>query len=225
MRLPSRRRGYLRFPAILQASLRRRRGYLRFPAILGLTALSAAGVAAQVAQKGSAPALEIEVAQIGRTGPLCMRHEGAALAAGTRIWLVQPDSPQSVATAVPGSGHCGAWPDRSETGLVPLRVVGGALDSTRLSVAIVGARTAPAVRDGVAGADLDGDGVVERFRACTSSEGVHLTIWSGRPPAGRLRWHRYFYLGYDVDPSCTPADSREPAPGAGLGRHASPTGA
>ncbi|HEX9108921.1 MAG TPA: hypothetical protein VF832_16860, partial [Longimicrobiales bacterium] len=58
----------------------------------------------------------------------------------------------------------------------------------------------------------------ERFRACTSMEGVHLTIWSGPPLRGRLRWHRYFYLGYDVEPSCTAADGREPAPGAALGR-------
>jgi hypothetical protein len=43
-------------------------------------------------------------------------------------------------------------------------------------------------------------------RACTSSEGIHLTFWAGQPLAGRLVWHRYFYLGYDVESSCTNAD-------------------
>lgn len=54
--------------------------------------------------------------------------------------------------------------------------------------------------------DIDGDGTVERLRVCTSSEGLHLTIWSGEPLVGPRRWHRYYYLGYDVEPSCEPKD-------------------
>jgi hypothetical protein len=54
--------------------------------------------------------------------------------------------------------------------------------------------------------DIDGDGTVERLRVCTSSEGLHFTIWSGEPLVGPRRWHRYFYLGYDVEPSCVPKD-------------------
>jgi len=45
-----------------------------------------------------------------------------------------------------------------------------------------------------------------RVRSCTSSEGLHLTVWSGVPlRTGRL-WHAYWYLGYDVEPDCRPAD-------------------
>ena len=61
-------------------------------------------------------------------------------------------------------------------------------------------------KDNLISADLDGDGQAEFFRACTSSEGVHFTIWSGRPLEGRLRWHQYYYLGYDVEPDCTDKD-------------------
>ncbi len=43
-------------------------------------------------------------------------------------------------------------------------------------------------------------------RACASSEGLHLTLWDGAPLSGRRVWHRYFYLGYDVEPDCTEAD-------------------
>jgi hypothetical protein len=57
--------------------------------------------------------------------------------------------------------------------------------------------------------DLDGDGTPEYFRQCTSSEGVHLTVWSGKPLEGKRRWHRYFYLGYDVVPSCEESDFSE----------------
>lgn len=55
-------------------------------------------------------------------------------------------------------------------------------------------------------ADLDGDGVEESFRDCTSREGVHLTIWSGEPLKGSRLWHAYFYLTYDTEPSCVDRD-------------------
>ena len=45
-----------------------------------------------------------------------------------------------------------------------------------------------------------------RFRTCASTEGVHATAWSGVPLTSPRRWHQYYYLGYDVEPDCTPAD-------------------
>ncbi|NIR42566.1 MAG: hypothetical protein GWN99_01570 [Gemmatimonadetes bacterium] len=54
--------------------------------------------------------------------------------------------------------------------------------------------------------DVDGDGALEEFRICASSEGLHLTVWSGIGMTGRRLWHRYFYLGYDVEPDCSEAE-------------------
>ena len=54
--------------------------------------------------------------------------------------------------------------------------------------------------------DLDDDGVLEVLRTCTSMEGVHLTIWSGEPLKGSRRWHRYYYVGYDLEQTCIEAD-------------------
>jgi hypothetical protein len=45
-----------------------------------------------------------------------------------------------------------------------------------------------------------------RFRTCASEEGIHATAWAGVPLAASRRWHAYYYLGYDVEPSCTPPD-------------------
>jgi hypothetical protein len=45
-----------------------------------------------------------------------------------------------------------------------------------------------------------------RFRTCASEEGIHATAWSGLPLSSPRRWHAYYYLGYDVEPDCTPAD-------------------
>ena len=44
------------------------------------------------------------------------------------------------------------------------------------------------VRGQAVAADLDGDGVLETFRACTTREGVHLTVWSGEPLKGKRVW-------------------------------------
>jgi hypothetical protein len=45
-----------------------------------------------------------------------------------------------------------------------------------------------------------------RFRTCASEEGVHATAWAGVPLNSRRLWHAYYYVGYDVEPDCTPAD-------------------
>jgi hypothetical protein len=45
-----------------------------------------------------------------------------------------------------------------------------------------------------------------RFRSCASEEGIHATAWSGIPLSSPRRWHDYYYLGYDVEPDCTPGD-------------------
>lgn len=54
--------------------------------------------------------------------------------------------------------------------------------------------------------DLDFDGQPEYFHFCTSSEGIHFTVWKGKPLTGKVRWHQYHYLGYDVTPNCTEAE-------------------
>ena len=48
-----------------------------------------------------------------------------------------------------------------------------------------------------------------RARSCASSEGLHLTLWAGVPLEGARLWHVYYYLGYDVEPTCQPRDYRD----------------
>jgi hypothetical protein len=43
------------------------------------------------------------------------------------------------------------------------------------------------------------------LRRCASTEGLHFSAWT----AGRRVWHEYFYLGYDVDPTCSEAESAD----------------
>jgi hypothetical protein len=58
-------------------------------------------------------------------------------------------------------------------------------------------------------ATLEGIPELVSFRVCTSSEGLHFTLWQGKPLLGTRVWHCYFYLGYDVEPSCKPLDTKE----------------
>ena len=50
-----------------------------------------------------------------------------------------------------------------------------------------------------------------QVRSCTSHEGLHLTVWAGTPLKSDRLWHEYYYLGYDVEPSCTDRDVRDGA--------------
>jgi hypothetical protein len=51
------------------------------------------------------------------------------------------------------------------------------------------------------------EGKADYFSSCTGSEGVNLLVWNGLPHQGTLEWHRYYYLGYDVETTCTEADT------------------
>lgn len=46
------------------------------------------------------------------------------------------------------------------------------------------------------------------FHSCTSVEGVHLTAWDGaKPLEGHRLWHQYYYLGQDLEATCTAAET------------------
>lgn len=62
------------------------------------------------------------------------------------------------------------------------------------------------VQNKLANVDLTSDGNPEFFRLCASNEGLHLTIWSGKPLKGKRIWHYYYYLHYDTEPDCKKKD-------------------
>ena len=90
-----------------------------------------------------------------------------------------------------------------------LRAVSGNID--QFGAAFVIAKTSISFTNlkGRVSADLDKDGTQEHFRVCTSMEGLHMTVWSGMPLKGKRQWHRYFYLGWDVEPNCKDGEGDE----------------
>jgi hypothetical protein len=145
-------------------------------------------------------------------GTAVVAMSGPPLGPGTKLTLVSPEPPQRLASAVVRQ----AISDDSEiTARMPgpyyqiVSAVAGK-DLPRLAVAVVGEPRARrlgrmwSLRLGRQLPDV-------RARICASMEGVHLTLWSGEPLKGRREWHAYYYAGYDMEPTCRPADVRDGA--------------
>jgi len=149
---------------------------------------------------------------VNTPGGACLYMPNRSLDTGQRIRLVKTATPQSVAEAevIRRVDRPCARITLTEPGVAHyrIRVLRDSLETGVPAFAIANFNgTLTPTADGVT-ADLEGDGRPELFRACTSTEGVHLTVWTGAPPQGTRRWHHYFYLGYDVDPTCSDAETR-----------------
>ncbi len=158
---------------------------------------------------------DLGLAAVDRTGLLCVTIKAEGLGPGGRVTLVWVPTggsswkPQVTEAEIrsrrerPCDMPGGTEPD-------DLAYEAGAIDSLMYASAPYFAglfRPSNLVIDEqrVRG-DLDGDGITEEFRACTSHEGLHMSIWTGEPLEGERRWRRYYYLGYDVEPSCEDRD-------------------
>jgi hypothetical protein len=152
----------------------------------------------------------VGVALTDTAGFHCLAIPASDLTPGTEVTLADPGDSAAVVRAaitVPVRGMCpGEVPDPNDH-LYGLRVASppAPQPGSVWFALLLTQGTLHASRAGIHG-DLDHDGTEEHLRVCTSAEGLHLTIWTGAPLVGRRRWHRYFYLGYDVEPSCGAGD-------------------
>ena len=120
------------------------------------------------------------------------------LSRGQRVQFVTSSSPQDSGEAeILGKADDTCKDSSQDTpGVIrySFKVNQGALGLAPAFVIANSARPLRRTGEGVA-ADLDGDRQPGHFRACTSSEGLHLTVWKGRPLEGQRKWHYYYYLG------------------------------
>ncbi|MGH9880991.1 MAG: hypothetical protein ACRD6N_06105 [Pyrinomonadaceae bacterium] len=155
---------------------------------------------------------QVGVVDVSANNDVCLTIPNPNLAEGNRVQIVSPYKPQALAVAIVQKKMSVSCSQNSDTSpndsFYSLRVVSGRLEPGGVGIAVFGAKVDFKVANGVASVDLNGDGRKEYFRACTSQEGLHLTIWSGKSLRGVRRWHRYYYLGYDVEPSCTSRETR-----------------
>lgn len=131
--------------------------------------------------------------------------------AGQTVVFVTASMPQTVGRAQLSAKTPGcATLFQDTTGLTyyGATIVDGTLDEGLPAIALARVAKPLTVADSTVALDIDGDGRVDTVRSCTSSEGVHLTVWDGAPPSGRREWHRYVYLGYDLEPTCTDPETK-----------------
>ena len=77
-----------------------------------------------------------------------------------------------------------------------------------VGIGIIGPVSQIQIQNKYATIDLNNDGKPEYFRRCTGFEGMHFTIWTGKPLIGRRIWHSFYYLDYDTVSTCKKADWR-----------------
>lgn len=142
-------------------------------------------------------------------GEVCLTTRNYDLQEGAEIAVVFLNEPQTVQTAnvqkkLPNScsRNPEVNPDDSFYSLQFSQPVG---ETVYTAIGLINAGKIVITQD-AASVDLNGDKKAEYFRVCTSLEGAHLTVWTGKPLSGKLIWHSYYYLGYDVEANCTKKD-------------------
>lgn len=168
-------------------------------------------VAVIVAMQIAADGAPIGVATSSRDGQLCVATPAPALTPGTTVTLIQPGAQPSVlvATIDRSVSSC----ERLERALIPgpyylAQGTVTAADSGTVWVALRGRVGTRRVGSGTLEVQLSVTYPNAQVRSCTSREGLHLTVWAGAPLKTQRLWHTYYYLGYDVEPSCEDGDGR-----------------
>jgi hypothetical protein len=140
---------------------------------------------------------------------LCYVTKAPSLAAKTAVQVVDPGlQQQRQATVVAAAEGC-LYGSGQSLGLrgYTIQFEGAPPQLPFYGIGVVDAVGQFRRADGSMVADVDGDRHNEFFRFCTSAEGVHFTIWTDAALIGSRRWHQYQPLGYDVSPTCTPAEA------------------
>jgi hypothetical protein len=147
-----------------------------------------------------------------KSDTICLAVKNDHLTPGTPVRIVILSPQQAILDGKVvrlDATHC-AQDDltRGDMTYFEIRVSRDSLVTSAPAIAIVGEAGSLSISQGKARGDLDGDGRREYFRQCTSGEGIHLSVWTGKPLTGRRRWQAYFYLGYDVESTCTTRDTK-----------------
>jgi hypothetical protein len=174
------------------------------------------GLLATACQHTAAPPAFNYAANLGlatqESGHNCIYITSATISPGQQVQFITASTPQTVGQAEiigKAADICNS-PGQDNPDLVrySFKVTQGAMQRGAPAFALANVTRPLTVKEDGVTADLDGDGQPEYFRSCTSSEGVHLTVWKGKPLEGARKWHSYYYLGYDVTPDCTDSDTK-----------------
>lgn len=144
----------------------------------------------------------------------CLAIKHANLLTGTMITVISLDGQQTtLAAPIVGPGNveagCPALLDdrvkqNTQNGRVFYQLSLPPADPDRLAVGILSNSLPTLDNTQVFKTDLNGDGQTETVASCDTSEGMKFSLWSGAVNNGKLLWSDYYYLGYDLQPTCPP---------------------
>lgn len=161
------------------------------------------------------PRVGVAVATASRT---CLAIPNDSLAASSPVTLVSPVLPQSfVEGEITGVVHeqCPVSQNLDPaTTSYDVRVKQGNLTKLTPLIAVTGTAAVFSMgANNYVQADLQQNNKFESFRACSATDGVHLTMWQGNPLDGPLLWHGFYYSpgNTSVGPACTPKELTDPA--------------
>lgn len=141
---------------------------------------------------------------------LCFDAPDLGYVAGTPVTVVHSAFPQFATTGRLGhrtKAPCFPPPRSSPDSMQYIvDAPGDTIGHRGVPVVILGKVPEPRMRGDTVLLEIEPGKEPWRFRSCASTEGIHATAWSGTPLTAPRRWHSYYYLGYDVEPDCTPAD-------------------
>lgn len=158
---------------------------------------------------------------------ICLRIQNSNLKVSDKIQIVLPEKPQQILIAeIAAKTNCAYEPNVNLTGNTQSADLIGNNPEESLSsyllklsesdaskfgfgIAIVNVTSQIKMVKGLASVDIDGDGKDEYFRECASNEGLHLTVWKGKPLVGKRIWHSYYHFNYDTENDCKKKDYEE----------------
>jgi hypothetical protein len=143
------------------------------------------------------PCLAISNPNLARGAPVVLVITGEPQKVQEARIEQRTDSPATCKALMEGRAAVNAKPGMFFYALEP-----GSVGSTDMGFGIVAPPANPAVVNGLARVDLDRDGHSEVFSSCATSEGIKFAVWTEKAYQGEPRWSGYYYLDYDVKPTC-----------------------
>jgi hypothetical protein len=148
--------------------------------------------------------------QIGWLQGNCLAINNEHLRAGTKIVLVSLAGSPKVSLAevrqkTDNAGTCAALKaDRRDINIQNVKGFYDITSKSPIDLAIGIVVKNKKIRRLDAYLDVNGDGRKDTFDSCYTSEGIQFTIWDGDASKSKKLWTDYYYLGYDMEPTCPP---------------------
>lgn len=140
------------------------------------------------------PRIGVAVSTGSRT---CVAIQNRDLASGSPVTLITPTLPQAFSQAEIGAASQSPCPISQDVNPAmsnyDIHVTGASLPKLTPLIAVLGTSAPFSQQNNNVQADLDQNGKTELFRACSATEGVHLSVWSGTPTTGTVLWHGFYY--------------------------------